>query len=402
MHNLGTVIGFEFVRTIKKKAFWLSILAVPAIMVVVIALSFFSNKQANEAEKEAAKERFSMVVLDESKLVAPPVLAAVEAKPVNSKDEGVQMVREGKVEAFVYYPSDPSKQPIELYGQEVGLWKNGKYEAVAEQLLKTSVVSAVGSEQRVAIIQGGVKSELTTFRDGQESDVVKRMIAPGLLLVLFYLIIILLANQMLASTTEEKENRVIEMILTAVRARTLIIGKIIALVLLGAVQITVIVVPALVAVFGFGKQLNLPNIDLSQLQFEPVQMSVGVVLFVLSFMLFTGLLVAIGAAVPTAKEANNFFGVAIFGMFVPLYGLFAIITNPEQLLVQFFSFFPLTAPVTLMLRNAVGNLSAVEAAIGIAILLVSAVAALAIATRAFSYGTLEYNRKLSLRELWPR
>jgi ABC-2 type transport system permease protein len=264
------------------------------------------------------------------------------------------------------------------------------------------VVSGVGSAQKVAIIQGEVRSDVTTYIGGREADSAKRMIAPGALLVLFYLIIILLGNQMLASTTEEKENRVMEMILTAVAARTLIIGKIIALVLLGAVQISLIVLPALIAVMFFGEQLNLPTLNLSQLEVNPVQMVVGVALFVCSFLLFTGILVAIGSSVPTAKEANSFFGIAIFGMFIPLYAIFPIIAEPHQLIVQCFTFFPLTAPVTLMLRNAAGNLTTVETIIGLCILLVSSLVALTVATRAFAYGTLEYERKLSLRELWPR
>ena len=56
-------------------------------------------------------------------------------------------------------------------------------------------------------------------------------------LVIFYVSIILLSNQMLNSTLEEKENRVTEMILTTLNPTTLIIGKIIALFMVGLVQI---------------------------------------------------------------------------------------------------------------------------------------------------------------------
>ena len=96
-------------------------------------------------------------------------------------------------------------------------------------------------------------------------------------------------------------------------------------------------------------------------------------------------------------------GVAMFSMFIPLYALQAIISDPGQLLVQIFSYFPLSAPITLLIRNAVGNLTGVEAAIGSIILAISAAIALWVAARTFSYGTLEYSRKLSLKELFaPR
>jgi ABC-2 type transport system permease protein len=89
-------------------------------------------------------------------------------------------------------------------------------------------------------------------------------------------------------------------------------------------------------------------------------------------------------------------------MFIPAYALAAIISSPEQLIVQGMSFFPLTAPITLMLRNAVGNLSGTEAAIGLGILYVSGIIALALAVRIFRYGTLEYSRRIGLKELLTR
>jgi ABC-2 type transport system permease protein len=402
MHNLGVVVSFEFIRTIKKKSFWLSLLAFPVIMILVFGLSYLSGKSAEDVSDKNNQEKFSLVVLDESDLVLPELLKSVEAGSVSSKEEGISHVKSGKVEAFIYYPADPATQTTEVYAKDAGLVKNGKYTATADALLKTSVVNEVGSAQKVSIIQGGAKSDLKTYIDGEEAKGFERVIAPGALLVLFYAIIILLANQMLSSTTEEKENRVIEMILTSVRSKTLIVGKILALVLLGMVQVTVISLPAIIAFVFFRDQLNLPAINLSDLVVDPVQMATGIVFFIFSFMFFTGLLVAIGASVPTAKEANNFFGISVFGMFVPLYAVMAVITSPEQLIVKIFTLFPLTAPVTLLLRNAVGNLQLWETIIGTLVLVLSGVIALMVATRAFSQGTLEYDRKLSLRELFRR
>jgi ABC-2 type transport system permease protein len=254
----------------------------------------------------------------------------------------------------------------------------------------------------VSIIQGDTKTKLTTYINGEEASGFERAIAPGTLLVLFYLVIVLLANQMLTSTTEEKENRVIEMILTTVDATTLIVGKIISLIMVGILQILVIILPIVIAFTFFKDQLNLPAIDFSRITLDPTQMTIGVLLFICAFMLFTGILVAIGAAVPTAKEANSFFGAAIGGMFIPLYAFMAVVSSPEQLIVKVFSFFPITAPVTLLLRNAAGNLPLNQAIIGIIILAVSSIIALAVATRAFRYGTLEYHRKLSFKELFGR
>lgn len=402
MHNLGTVIAFEFVRTIKKKSFWLGTLAFPVMMAAIVAISYFSGQTASQAEEDEVNERFSMVVLDTSGLILPDALASLEAGTIEDKAAGVQKVREGSVDAFVYYPEDPSTEKIEVYAKDVGLSKNSKYTTIAEELLKGSVAQSIDSSERVAIIRGQMETDLTTYVDGEQSPGFERALAPGFFLLIFYLVIVLLGSQMLTSTTEEKENRVIEMILTSVKAKTLIVGKIVSLLMLGILQIAVTLLPAVIALVFFGEQLALPSLSLADLPLDPMRITIAVAIFFSAFLLFTGLLVAIGASVPTAKEASSFFGVAIGGMFVPLYALMAILTSPDQLMVKIFTYFPLTAPVTLLLRNAAGNLSLLEAVIGIFILVVCSVFTLSVAIRAFRYGTLEYSRKLSIRELLGR
>jgi len=138
------------------------------------------------------------------------------------------------------------------------------------------------------------------------------------------------------------------------------------------------------------------------LSFAPVPIVIGFLAFLGGYLVFSAVLIAIGSAVPTAKEASSFFGFAIILMFIPFYAFAAITTSPEQIIVKVFTFFPLTAPITLMLRNAVGNLSLMEAAISLSILLVCVVIGMKLAIRAFGYGTLEYNRRLGLRELLAR
>jgi ABC-2 type transport system permease protein len=205
---------------------------------------------------------------------------------------------------------------------------------------------------------------------------------------------------MLTSTTEEKENRVIEMLLTTVKAKTLIIGKIISLIVLALLQVITILVPLVTIYLLFGSQLSLPNVDLTNLPLDPLRIAIGAMIFGASFMLFTGLLVAIGAAMPTAKEASGFFGIIMMFIFGPLYAFTLFISAPHSTIVSFLSYFPLTAPIPLMLRNAVGNLSLPEALLGIAILVASASVVLAVAIRLFRFGALEYSKRLSLKTLF--
>jgi len=250
-----------------------------------------------------------------------------------------------------------------------------------------------------AILQDKVGTTATTYRDGHPHDGFKELIAPGMFLVLFYFLIAMFGNQMLTSTTEEKENRVIEMILTTIEARTLILGKILSLIALAFVQLLIILIPTIAAYLLLHDQLALPSVDLTNIPLDPVRITIGATIFIFSFLLFTGILVAIGAATPTAKEAGSFFGVAMIFMFGPLYAVSLFVSQPDSPLVKVLSLFPLTAPIPLMLRNAVGNLSMGEALVAIVILAISAVLALVIAVRLFRYGALEYSKRLSLKSI---
>lgn len=399
MHNLGTVFRFEVIRTLKKKSFWIMSLAFPIIIAAVFAIIFFSNKATHEAAVSTGKEHFSLAVTDTSHLIAPNLLKAMHAQTVPSKQAGIDAVTSGKIDAYFYYPNDVSKQHVEVYAKDVGLFNDSRYQAVAQALLDQSVAATVDA-QTTAILQNKVTFDATTYKDGKQFDGFKQLIAPGVFLVLFYILIAMFGNQMLTSTTEEKENRVIEMILTTIKARTLIIGKILSLIVLALIQIIVILIPVLVLYLLIGDKLSLPNLDLTNIPLDPVRIGIGAVIFFLSFLLFTGLLVAIGASVPTAKEASGFFGIVMVLIFGPLYAVTLFISAPSSPLVTFLTFFPLTSPIPLLLRNAVGNLSIPEALLAIVILALSATIIMAIAIRLFRYGALEYSKRLSLGSIF--
>ena len=403
MHNLSTVIRFEIVRALKKKSFWILAISFPIMFAAIFGIIFLSNKATDDAAEKLKNQSFSIAITDESKMVKPQLIAAAKATEIKSSDKqlAINRVKNGQLDAYIYYPKNLDQQSVEVYGKDVGIFDNGRYSSLANSLLSASVQSGVDPAIQ-KIIQGKISSTSTVYRDGKVHDSIQEMILPGVFLILFYFLITFFGNQMLTSTTEEKENRVIEMILTTIEARTLIIGKIISLIVLAIIQGLLIVLPVLTGYLLFHNQLKLPSVDLSSLPIDPLRIGIGFLVFASSFMLFTGLLVAIGAAVPTAKEANSFFGIVMILLFGPLYAITMFISIPDSPLVKFLSLFPLTSPIPLMLRNAAGNLGVSEAIIGIAILIISATIIMAIAVRIFRFGALEYSRKLSAKEIFAR
>jgi ABC-2 type transport system permease protein len=404
MHNFNTVIRFELIRTFKKLSFWLSILAIPVLTAIVFAVVIFANQTSDKQQEEFTKQPFSLIVNDTSNVISAEALKQLDASPIGSKEEGIAKVRDGKVDAFFYYPKDVTKNPIEVYNKNDGIMNNSKYTSLAENLLKMSATTKVGSAQLISIITDQVKSEQTNYEKGKAINPLSRMVAPAIFLVIFYAVIVLLGSQMLTSTTEEKENRVTEMLLTSVSSRALIVGKIVALIVLGFVQILVILVPGVLA-YMFGREaLNIPDLSsfISTIQFELWPTLLGAALLVSGFLLFTGLLVAIGAAMPTAKEANSFFGFIITLMVVPFWFFPLLMSSSPSGVVTGLSYFPLTAPFALLIRNAFNTLPLHEAIIGLVIVFVSGIIAISLAIRIFRYGTLEYSKRLSFSTIFKR
>jgi ABC-2 type transport system permease protein len=401
-HNLGTVIGFEFIRTIKKRGFAVATLAIPVLLIVVFALVYASNASSHASADAQKEAKFAFTYSDASGIILAAGAQAAGGTVASDPAAAIEAVRNGSSEAYFAYPADPSTEPVKVYGADKGMFENGKYEAVAKQLLEASAQNQVGSPKLTASLTGTVKFDSETFKNGKPAAGVGGVIPPLLFLVVFYLSMILLSNLMLNSTLEEKENRVTEMILTTLNPTTLITGKIISLFMVGLVQVLVFLAPVGLAYLFFRDSLALPEMDLSSLVFEPGPLITGALLLVGGFTVFTGVLVAIGAIMPTAKEAGTIFGPLMAMMFIPFYTFSMVISNPGALIVQIFTYFPLTAPVTALLRNGFGTLNPVEAGIVIAELFVVGILTLRLAVHLFRYGSIEYGRKLSIAGTFRR
>src|SRR5207342_3198546 len=90
-------------------------------------------------------------------------------------------------------------QPVKVYGQDQGIFDNGKYDAVAKQLLTASARATIGSPQLMAAAGGDVKTESQTFKDGRPAGGFGSAVPPLMFLLIFYVSIILLSSQMLNS-----------------------------------------------------------------------------------------------------------------------------------------------------------------------------------------------------------
>jgi ABC-2 type transport system permease protein len=402
-HNLSTVVRFEFLRTVSRRRFWIATLVVPVVLVVVALLVSVSNSSTSATADAQKNARFTFAYTDASGIVDPAAAQRIGGRAAASDADGIAAVRSGRLDAFFAYPARPAVQTTRVYGADKGVFTNGRYSSVAEQLLRLSATERIGSPQLSGITSGGITTTTTTYQNGREAGGFGAVLPALLYLVLFYILIVLLGNQMLGSLLEEKENRVTEMILTTINPNDLILGKVISLFLIGLVQVLVFAVPMAIGYAFFRTSLNIPDLGLNGLQLDPQRMIVGALLLLGGFALFVGTLVALGAAMPTVKDAGPVFGGLMVLIFVPFYIITLIVSDPSAPLVQLFTWFPYSAPITALLRNAFGTLPLWQGLLVVAELFVLAAIVLRVAARIFRYGAIEYSRKVNIRTaLSPR
>jgi ABC-2 type transport system permease protein len=401
-HNLGTVVSFEVTRTLRKRWFWILTLLVPVAMATVIALIVTANSTTATQAESQKLARFTFAYTDSSGYVDSGLVTGLGGSKSNDPAQAIADVQSGKLDAYFAYPSDPATQSTQVYGVDKGIFENGKYTAVATYILVASAQARIGEKALIPLVQGTVPITSTTYKGGQESGGIEGIIPPLVFLAVFYVVIVLLGNQMMTSLLEEKENRVTEMILTTLEPTTLVVGKVVSLFVIGMVQMLLLALPAVVGYVFFGARLSLPSIDLSKMVLNPGAMVVGALLLAGGFTLFTATLVAIGAIMPTARDAGQVFAPVMVLMFAPLWAVSIVVSDPHALIVQFFTYFPLTAPVTGMVRNAFGSLSVLEATILIVELFGLGAVILRLAVRLFRYGSISYSSKVPLKAVFAK
>jgi ABC-2 type transport system permease protein len=142
------------------------------------------------------------------------------------------------------------------------------------------------------------------------------------------------------------------------------------------------------------------GLSLPDMVFQPPSLMMSTVILLSGFLLFTALLVALGAAVPTEKDAQSLFSAVLMILMLPLIAMVILLTSsPQSPVIDVLTYFPLTAAPTALLRNAVGTLTWWQGTIVVVVTLACAAVILKIAAKLFRQGSIEYNRKVSLRSV---
>lgn len=187
-----------------------------------------------------------------------------------------------------------------------------------------------------------------------------------------------------------------EILLSSVSARQLLTGKVLGLGAAGLIQILIWVLSARVLVElasntmgGFPGTLQLPSNLLI----------LSVVYFILGYLLFAVLMAGVGSVATTSREGQQLSMIFTMSAVIPFIIAPFIMENPNHVVTQILTVFPITAPITVMIRLGLTDIPAWELALSVTLLTISIVGALMLAAKVFRTFLLMYGKRPSLRDI---
>jgi len=256
--------------------------------------------------------------------------------------------------------------------------------------------------------------------------------------LLIYMFIFLYGVQVMRGVIEEKSNRIIEVIITSVRPFHLMLGKIIGVGLVSLTQFALWIILTL-GVFSIAQATILDSFSAekisAQSQVTPeiakdletqgkidktglmdpnniisrTNWTVMIALFMFYFLggyfLYGALFAAVGSAVDNETDTQQFMMPITSPLVIAyIFSATSVVQNPEGPIAFWLSIFPLTSPIAMLVRVALGvgegGIPIWEVALSIFLLILGSIVAVWFAAKIYRVGILMHGKKPSYKELW--
>lgn len=191
---------------------------------------------------------------------------------------------------------------------------------------------------------------------------------------------------------EEKSSKVVELVLSSIRARDLLAGKIIGIGALGLLQVLVLAASALAASSIFGSSV------LSTI--TPGLLAASVVWFLLGYLLYGATFAAGASLAPRQEDAQSTLAPVSIIMLLSYVAATITASSPESLLSKVLGWIPFVAPFAMPGRIAAGEALWWEVAGAMLLTAATAMLVIGAAARIYVRSVIHTDRTLSWREAW--
>ena len=398
MNKTLLIFRHEFTLTIKRAGYLILTLIVPAL--AMLAIGIFQLATALSKPSENRIEHIGYVDI-------PGLVDNDAAEPDTrfisyaSKEEATQALYRKEISTFVVIPGDYfSTGKIQRFTLEKETTTSPATANEIWHFLSTNLLRNKVSQEVLTLVVSPLNMEVTRITSQGEQALEQKsfanVIIPGVFALLLSLALMFGASALVSSLGEEKESRLIEVLFSSVSVRQLLIGKVLALGLAGLLQVLVWLISSTLllhlASSSFGGILN-------QIEIPGSFILLGIIYFILGYLLFAVLSIGIGAITPTAREGNQLSMIYIMLGFVPLWFSSLLFAFPNGAAWVVFTLFPVTAPVQTMLRLGVTDIPLWQILVSIGLLLLSIISGLYLSIKVFRIFMLIHDKKIRLKTI---
>lgn len=398
MNNTLKVAKWEIQRNLKNKAFLISILITPFMI-------FLFGLLPTLLAKFETDQAFTIYLVDElgisqniSALNPSDKITFVET--TDSRESLDNKIRGSKDQAYVILDQSALESGvINIYTDSESQGALTPVNRILQSAITDYKFKTLGlGEREVSYISQQYQINITplTFR-GDEKSLFERII-PGVFAGILFLTVFTSGTMTFQSALQEKKDKMVELILSSIKAEDLMQGKILGYFVLGLIQMAVWLLFGIPAAQYF---LKLPV-----LEYLLVPELLPMVFFGLAgYLLYSAIFVAIGATMEDAQSGSSFQGMIFLIPMLPLFVIGPIIANPSGTVALIGSFFPLTTPGVMLTRLSVSqNIPSWEILLSAVILLLTIVLTMKLAGKLFRTAILMYGKNATFGEIikWLR
>lgn len=406
------VVRREYVENVRRRSFIVSTLLVPVVMAAFFVLPLLLALFVPERQ-------YRVVVVDQVGGVGLEVAASlvdtlksgepmylVESVDANADDftgeraARVDAVQRGEVDIVIAVPStaleDGKAEYITRDARGFSIFERFT-DVVSDAVIQHRLAAEGLDFARVRALSEPVAMEMRQIGaagDARERSFIAEYGLVFIFVMILYMAILSWGMTISRSIVEEKGSRVIEVLLSSLTPRDLMVGKLVGVGFAGLTQLSVWGLGGLAMSTASGAIAMLAPLDI-----PPAVFGYLIVYFLLGYLLYSALFMAAGAVCSTEQDAQQFQGLITMPMIVPVMTLFLLIQNPSSTFAVVLSMIPLFAPMIMLARIILLEPPAWQIALSVALLLATIYFAVVFAARVFRVGILLYGKRPSLREM---
>jgi len=397
MTKVWHIIKNEYTKHVFQKRFLLSLLSLPGLVVLMVGVGLLVALLSIDSSPVGYIDRSGVlsdpIPLEDNPSVFEPT---IEFRAFKDEQQAREALEQEEIQAYYILPEDyPQTLDVDLvYNEAPGSEVQEQFDQLVKQNLDS--YQALDPQIKERLEEGSTItiSSLDGSRQMRQ-DQWYTIFTPFVAGIMFFVVVMTSGGYLLQAVVEEKENRTMEILVTSVTPGQLMTGKIIGNIGVGLTQLVIWILFGWIGLFVAGQFIpEVQNISISGEY-------LGVLFLVLlpSFVMVAAIMAAIGATMTETKEAQQISSLFSLPMMIPYYLASVIIENPNSPLAVGLSYFPITAPITILMRMAFTIIPAWQIAINIGILVLFAGVAIWFAGRAFRLGMLRYGKKLSIKDV---